>query len=506
MSATSALLRVYVRAARAGWREPRVRAVRLLLAILAAAGGVWGARSLTGAVNAWREAGAAASRGGHVGPPLLDVRLWQLLFAIWVGTALLAALGTLTRELTGDEALLLLTLPLPDAACFRALFLADLVVTSSVRALMLSCVLLGALGWAGARWLAVALAGVATASLLGITGVLALVRLLPRLSGRGWVALGGGALLILGGVTELAARSAARVAPPAPLPTALALALPPLLALGPAAGQLGRLYVAACREARGSTRRRRPRGLPGASAVASLLGRVRTPLGGMLVKGVLYQGRDPLVWAHLGVLAAFLALSPLLVARLSDLGTPPLPLAVGLAWAAVLLTAAETASSPLGGEGGRAALWLASPLDLGALLRHRVAVCVLPLAIEALLVACVVGLQLGLRGAELMHALALAPVAVVVAGNLLVCGSAWDLDLRLVVEGAMPVLLHEHAPVGPIRVLLLGASAALLAVSGLVVWLVPAPASFVALLALHAGVVAVSWQLGMRGLRRARGG
>src|SRR5262249_46933739 len=115
--------------------------------------GVWSSSQLQGAIHQWQAQGPTAVNGG----------LWVLFLGVWGGVCSFTIPGV-ADKLVGDEALLLLTLPIAPAARFRALygsfFIANLWLLTLLQGAVTGYTLLSTLGWQAFIWLAVLQLGI----------------------------------------------------------------------------------------------------------------------------------------------------------------------------------------------------------------------------------------------------------------------------------------------------------------------------------------------------------
>lgn len=139
---------------------------------------------------------------------------------------------------------------------------------------------------------------------------------------------------------------------------------------------------------------------------------------------------------------------------------------------------------------------LSTPFELGALLRAKLTLFVLPVLVEGL----AVGLFLSWRfGLSLVQAgIALIAIVLMVVGTLVVFvwGSAWDEGLSQAVEGAMQTRFHEEAPITPRRMWLLNLGMLIFVGMLLVLWKLPAMLALTAFVLLDVGIVAGMWRFG----------
>ncbi|MBP1466283.1 hypothetical protein EYB53_011255 [Candidatus Chloroploca sp. M-50] len=366
------------------------------------------------------------------------------LVLFWLGLGAWAGVGALRLGLARDEQQLLLTLPLRPADRWHALLVRVVREWVGLVPLALTLTALGggltALGTPSLLWLLAAGVGVALALVAG-----------PL------IAVGGAALLLR-----------------LPLPSG---------SDGWLAGLGGR-----CLEAltlRQSSRDRAPTAhiLPGIALLSAVVARRRTPVAAILWRSLISQSRN---WTfRLRVL-----MTPVLCAGgLWLSGQVTLPgLGDGQRLAAfavvlALLTIADGAASPVGGEGERLAVLLTAPVSAGALLRGKLLAMLLAVGVQALFVTATLGVLLQLGAGAVLLVLAQVLVALLGLVALFVGGSVWDSDLSRQVEGAMQALLVEEVPVTPMRLILIGLGSLLVTAQ---IWLIVALDGALALAALAA--------------------
>jgi len=208
MSTTRIMLATHIRSARSALRhDTQMRIVWAIVLITGLAGGFWSAHLLAGRLAEWQKAG----------PDVLRAQLWLLFARTWVGLGLLAILSTLRDGLNDREALLLLTLPIPPAARFRALLALTLIQGLGLWLLLLTAVTAATLRADALVWLPLGLLGMGVAALCGIVVTLLVVRhLIPRGTLAQYIAGLGGLGLALALCAVLAGWI---TVPPALLPT-----------------------------------------------------------------------------------------------------------------------------------------------------------------------------------------------------------------------------------------------------------------------------------------------
>lgn len=469
-------------------REVQAQIGLLVLAGVAVGVGLWSAGNLAARVAAWQAAGA----------DVLALRLWLLCAGAWAGVGFFALLGTVHKGMSDEEALLLLTLPLAPATRFRALFGLLLVEHLGSLVLLAGVALGAALGPGAAPWLALLLVGMALSVALVMTGTLLTIRYLPH---RGRLLVGGAALSV--GVSGLAGWALAAGAPslPSPAGAAAGMALGLLALLGPLAGRLGTLYLAAFSTVQGWDRSRRSGTLPGVGLASRLLTRQRGVTGAMLAAWLLSRSRSPLTLPRLLMLPLYLAAFPWIQSRAVPLGPEPWLVVAASAALLTLFLLLDSDPSPIGSEGERLKLYLLAPLTPAAILRAKAITVAGPMLLFAVGVALGLGAWAGLPAPHLVMALLATLLALAAPLALVTWGSAWDENLEQVVEGAAQTLIHEEAPGTPKRLALFNGAVGLLALALLMLWQVPLPMALPVLAGLGAGVGWLSWRFALRCLR-----
>jgi hypothetical protein len=433
--------------------EPLVRAVSWISAIAGFALAVWGASALSEQVSAWSLQGQLQ----------LSRNLALTLAAICWGLGLWAAVGALRQGLANDEQQLLFTLPLRPAERWHAL-LARVVrewVGLSSPALALVAFgggVVGALGWAGLPWLLVAVGGVTTTLTLGpllaVAGAALLVRA-PLPPGNG------------GGLAELG----------------------------------GRCYEALALRQRGVDRAPPAWVPPGLAPVLAAVERRRTAATALVWRGLLSQSRNWTFRLRLLTTPLLIAAGAWIAQNVTLPGVNEAELVAIIAITLGLLTIADGASSPVGGEGERIALLLLAPVPAVALLRGKLLALLLAVGLQALAATLSLGALLQLGALALLLVLAQVGVAMVGIAALIVGGSALDSDVSRSVEGALEALIVEEVPMTPVRLGLVGLGVVLAAAQCWLIVTLDGWAALAALALLSGGVGALALALGARTLR-----
>lgn len=481
-------------------QDARTRVAWFIALTFDVAAGFWSIHQLLNWVSQWHVAGS----------PVLNAHLWLLCLGAWGGISFFTILSIVTLGFGNDQSLLLMTLPIPPAARFRALY--GLMFSEGIgNWLLLESVVVGVplvviLGWQALAWLALLLAGVAFVAWVSIVATLLAMRyVLPNLKRALFIILVfsiGIAVVYqvvhLAGIT-LHTPSLAVL----PTPTLVSLLFVILLVLltGPLAGSAGKLYLAAFHSTEGRSSSHTVVNLPGMRALSKLLGRYRGLLGALLLKGVLNQSRNVFTWARLVIVLVCVAIFPLVRTFLAPYRLSGVVLVVAYSSGVAILAIVEYAAYAISSEGSRLNLYLAAPLGVAAYLRARLVVFLIPMLSIGLLLGLVFAWWTGLTAFETV--LAMLTVALVLTGytTFIVWGSAWDEDLSLTAEGMMQVLLQEELPFTPRRLQLLGMSLPLIAAMFLLVWKLPGMPSMAALALLDGMVLVLGWHLSYIHLR-----
>jgi hypothetical protein len=416
---------------------------------------VWGAIALAGQLSRWSLKGEAALAGNLVA--VLAALCWGL--GSWAG------LGALRLGLARDEQELLFTLPLCPAERWHALLvrvLREWVGGTSVLLTLAALAggLLSVLGLGGIPWLLLAVLGL----------VLALV---------------GGPLLMMAGA-------------------ALLLRAP--LRLGNIRGVAdfgGRCYETLARRQR--TRDRAPAAavLPGLAPLLTAIGRWRTPIAAVIWRGIVSQSRSWTFRLRLLTTPVLGAALVWLAERVTFPGVSDAELVAVLVIGLGLLTIADGAPSPLGGEGNRLALLLLAPARPGELLCGKLIALLLAVGTQTVVVSAVLGTALGLGTAVTLLVVFQVAVAVVGLATLFVGGSILDIDLSRSVEGALQSLLVEEVPVTKVRLALVAGTTLVAMVQAGSILMLDGFVAVGALALLTMSILSVVAVVGQRWLRAA---
>jgi hypothetical protein len=385
------------------------------------------------------------------GDAIFQARLWLLLIGGWLVVGGLAVVVTLRDELGGDEATLLMTLPLDDSARFRVV--CGTLLLEQLPLICLSALPLAlALGSAGWAWMLLDLAGKVAATLSSIIGTLLVVRLLTsfrpilkRFVQTALLAMFLALLVRLAGLPDLSWSA------PSPLALALLAGLLSGMIVGPLAGPLGKLYGAAFYTLQSQLRPHRAILMPGVRWFVGALSRWRGITAALLSKDLLVRSRDPFSWLLLVVLLYLLPF-PWVYGKVAVYGiTEPLFM-VAYVIGLVLLTILDSTPSPFGGEGNRLALLLLAPVDGAAILWVKFSGVVPLLLFEGLALSLILGLWRRMPPGDLLFASAVMALIIVGVTGLITWGSAWDINLDLPIEESAQALIHERMPSTPCRI------------------------------------------------------
>lgn len=475
---------------RAGDRRAWPR--RLLPIVLGLTWMVLGSILLHARIQGWERAGADVS-GRH----FLTIALASI-FA----SAVITALAMLQTSISGDEALLLLTLPLSPADRLRIAMVRTAGDTRTVLTALSAAAGVVTMALSQPWWACVIAMALPIGFVIGSIGV---IRGVCLWSDGSWPARG----ILLGGIAsalalqillrwsgrtpELDARMAAG--------GAFALMVSALFVItGGRATVLGRAYVQSVQIAGSPAASHTVRRAAGVTRLTGRLRQHRNPASAMIVKDLLVQSRD---WFYsLRCVVTLAALPLFLLVRKLDLldGWTTVQLAVCLAGILAIYSLVDTAPSPIGGEGERLGLWLLAPTSPGELLRAKLAVFLLPLLLQAAIMAGLIGIWSGLSTTGLVVAIALTSLMVIGPAWFLILGSSFDLRLELPLESGLPTTMHEHVPVTPHRLWLLNLSLLMTGLMVVAVWHLPLAGAAFALVIIDAVIAVTTWRASFKHL------
>jgi hypothetical protein len=453
--------------------------------------GLWSINQLLAHVSQWQAAGTE----------VLRTHLWQLFCGAWIGIGLFAALSTMTLGFGGDQPRLLMTVPLPPAARFRALY--GLMFFEGIgNWLMLAVIMIGIpliilLGWQAFVWLLLLLLGVTIAVWMSLVTILIIFRyVLPYFKkaflialvtciGIGFVYI---ALHMFGITSRLSVLSA-----PAPLLVNVLCLIVLILVAGPFAGFTGKLYEEAFHEMEGRSRSHTVINVPGIRLLSKLLRRYRNLTGALLVKGLLNQSRNVFTWGRVIIILVCIGLFPLIRTLLASFGISRMLLAVVYAAAVAVLAVIDYAPYAISSEGSRLIYYLVTQAGIKTYLRSRLMVLLIATLLVGLTISLVMSWWIGLSIIELAQVVMMVSLIVIAYTAFCVWGSSWDEDPNLVSEGMMPVISQEELPFTPKRLQLLGLGFLLNGMMFLLVWKLPVYLSMPALFLLDAIVLILGW-------------
>ncbi len=435
----------------------------------------------------WQEAGAA----------VLQSQLWILFLSAWGGIGLVTLLGGLQLGFRNNILRLLVTQPLSPASLFHLQYVWLLAGNGNWLLLALaifSVAFILALGIAAWIWIVLLAAGELLAAWAGLILPLLFVRIVVphRNAALFLLAAAGVGLTVVGrfvGSQQLAVTIPRAYTALPPVPGILVLIVLLFVVLGPLADLSGRLHIRAFEILESRRGGRTATQVPGIGIAARWLSSYRTLTGALFVKGLESQSRNPLLWARLVALIAYYAVFPFVRTYLIPYHVSDLLFVVAYASGLSVLMVADTAPSPVGGEGNRLALYLIAPLKPLEILRAKWIILLAPAVLLGLAVTLTLSLSLALAAGE--TAFACMSVSLIVIGStaVVVGGSVWDADLNQSVEGAMQAFLQEEAPITPQRLLTVALSLLFLAIAFGLVRVLPADSSVPVLILLDVLIV-----------------
>lgn len=491
--------------------DARMRVGTMFALLVQFALGIWGLTRLISTFAQWHALGGA----------VLNIHLWLTCLLAWGAIALFAVLATLMYGFGSDEALLLVIQPLEPATRLRALYShvlwhgvgSWLLFEASLLGIALSIVS----GWDALPWLLLLVLGALVVSWLSLFTTFLVVRYIVPRPGRALIyglacALGCGLLILLGQrmhwdiawrdqksagmANPLAALALLGAAPQTCLLIDGALLFFLLLVWFPLARRTGLFYFTVFQQQQGRDNSPRAFTWPGLGTLLALLRRWRTPIGALLFKGLLQQGRSLFAWLRLLVLVVLLALFPLLRPSLIALHLNGMLQVTFYAAILAFLTLFEYAPYAIGGEGARLALYLAAPLDPVAFLRARLCSYLLPALLIGWLATLLLGYWIGLSLFALLLALALLSLMLIGYITLTVLGSTLDADLTQVAEDTMQALMLEEMPVTLRRLQLLSLTILLFGAMFLLCWKLPISGALLALVGMDVVLLVVGERIG----------
>jgi len=475
--------------------DSRARMTWAIGLVVDIAAGFWTFNELSGNLAQWYAAGQLA----------LATHLWLLCLWAWAGISFFAVIAVVSQGFGNDQAVMLMSLPLSPSARLRALY--GLVMFTGVGnwivlANIVTVVALGTkLGWQALLWLLLLDLGVAATVCISMIATLLVIRFVLQHLKRAFTGL---AIASASVVTVFLLLHASKYTLHVTFPVQLMLiltsmfcALLLLLILGPLATATGTLYQNAFYTMEGRSARRTALMLPGMRLFSVWLSRYRTLTGALLYKGLLNQSRSVFTWGRAAILALCVALFPLFQKVMIAYGFSPLAQVTVYASIVAILAVVEYAAYAISSEGARMSYYLLAPFNMAAFLRARLVSFLLPVLSIGLAVCLVLSWWQRLSLYEAGLAALLMALLLIGYTLFIVWGSAFDLDINQVAEGAMQTLMLEELPVTPRRLQLLGLSILLLAGMVLLIMKLPVLLAIFVLVLLD-GVVCIG--LGRFGL------
>jgi hypothetical protein len=453
--------------------------------------GLWSINQLLAHVSEWQAAGSG----------VLEAHLWLLFSGAWIGIGLFAALSTMTLVFGGDQARLLMTLPISAASRFRALY--GLMFFEGIgNWLMLAVVVIGipliiVLRWLAFIWLLLLLLGIMIAVWISIVTTLMVFHyVLPYLKKAILISL---VMCVVIGIVYIALHMLGITPRLSVLSTPEALSVNFLcimvlvLLAGPFAGFIGKLYEEAFHEMEGRSRSRIVINVPGVRLLVKLWRRYRNLMGALLVRGLLNQSRNVFTWGRIVIILVCIAIFPLIQTFLTPFGFSKMLVAVVYASGVSILAIIDYAPYAVSSEGNRLMYYLVAQAGIKTYLRSRLIVILIAALLIGLIISLVISWWIGLSILVLAQTIMMVSLIVIAYTSFCVCGSIWDEDLTLISEGMMPVISQEELPFTPRRLQLPGLSFMLIGMMFLLVWRFPVYLSIPALMLLDTIVLISGW-------------
>jgi hypothetical protein len=488
-TATSGALRQDARA-RITW------AISLVVDLVA---GFWTFNVLSGNLAQWQAAGQVA----------LATHLWLFCLYTWAGISFFAVIAVVSQGFGNDQAILLISMPLSPATRLRALY--GLVVFTGVgnwivlANVVIAISLVTKLHWQALPWLLMLDLGVSATVCMSLIATLLVIHFaLPHLK-RTFIGLSIASVSV-GAVVLLlrASKYSLHVTIPVLLMPVLISSfcvLLLLIILGPLASSTGMLYQRAFYTMEGRSARRAALMLPGVHMFSMWLSRYRTLTGALLYKGLLNQSRNVFTWGRAAILVICVALFPLIQKVMIACGFSSLAQVTVYSSVVAIIAVVEYAAYAISSEGARMSYYVLAPFHIATYLRARLVVFLLPVLFIGLTVCLALTGWLRLPIYDTGMAALLMILLLVGYTACIVWGSAFDLDINQVAEGAMQTLMLEELPVTPRRLQLLGLSTLLLVGMILLILKLPVVLSVFALVLLDGAVYVGLWRFGLIRLR-----
>jgi hypothetical protein len=462
-------------------------AIGLVVDIIA---GFWTFNVLSGNLAQWQAEEQLA----------LATHLWLLCLYMWAGISSFAVIAVVSQGFGNDQAILLMSMPLTPAARLRALY--GLVVFTGVgnwivlATVVTAISLVTKLRWQALPWLLMLDMGVAATVCMSLIATLLVMRfMLPHLkrtfTGLAIAGVSIGAVVLL----LHASKYSLHVAFPVqlmPVLTSTFCVLLLLIILGPLARSAGTLYQHAFYTMEGRSARRAALMMPGMRMFRAWLSRYRTLTGALLYKGLLNQSRNVFTWGRAAILVICVALFPLLQKVMIAYDFSSLAQVTVYSSVVAIIAVVEYAAYAISSEGARMIYYLLAPFNVATYLRARLISFLLPVLFIGLAVCLILSWWVRLSFYDAGVAALLIVLLLVGYTAFIVWGSAFDLDINQVAEGAMQTLMLEELPVTPRRLQLLGLSILLL--TGMVLLIVKLPTLLIIFaLVLLDGVVCIGF-------------
>ncbi len=478
--------------------DTRMRVAGIILLLFNIGVSYWSISHLLTGLQQWQALGQAT----------LNTNLWLLCINVWVGMSFFSIIGML-NAMGSDETLLLFTLPISSATCFR-IFYSSFFIRNLWNWLLLEIgcvgyVLIATLGIQGLLWLLLLQCGVAVS--VGCVLILALLFiryvLFPDKMKTRITTLALCATLVLSLVLYLLFQLRKQDI----LQHSLLLAhLNPLLVLflfvgiffltiGPLSGYLGNLYTTAFRRVQSGGNTRNAATLPGIRLLNGLIARKSSLVRAFFAKSLLNQSRNWFFWLRMIFVIALLALFPIVHSLISRYGFSVMLQVIAYASGVVVWHVLEVAPSAISGEANRLTLYLIAPLKLSQIIRAKLVLFLLPVLTEGLLITLLLSWLVRLPLSQLGFALVAVLCTITATVALPVLGSVLDEDLEATVEGGMQAILQEEAPVSPKRIGLLNISVVLFVGMIVLLWKVPMIFALVILAGVLTVVLIGMWRI-----------
>lgn len=467
-------LRLALRSIRNGWHTRFV----LLLAL-----GGWIAGAYVGAT--WLQVRVANWQS--LDSSVLATRLLFMCALTWVSLFLLSLLGAI-RIGYGRDARLLLSLPLSAATRLRTLYVELLL--NYVAPLGVSVAFGFLFVPLQTAWLLFLLAGLLFVPLLSLL-TMASGRLLWVSKRRWW-------LLVLTSVFGIAVLVALyEIALINPLWVAVGILFAVLLALGPCATLVGKLYVLSYAT---DAPLQATHVVSPPDRISRWVAGWRNLTAALLLRGWLSRWRSPLTWLRLAVLPLYVAVIGWLSRYIETLQFSSFQWTVGGVSLLLLLYIVDSQTSPLGSEGGRLTHLLVTN-SIDRILVAKWWAFFLPHAALLVVLLPMVATASRLPMQVWPEAFMLVGLLFVALTTLYVFGSAADINLTAIAQGTAETFILEEAPFTPVRLALSLSALVLVAFFLVIIECVKSPLLFLLLALLNGVLYLVLRQVARRWLR-----